>query len=93
MKILRYIRHIDEAAYNVFEKLTACSKSFIMGGLVGAVLLAVCAVITTVYIINNGYTVVLGDILFYFADRSAALPAIALFLCFISELSSGNRVG
>lgn len=90
MKILRYIRNIDEAAYNVFENLTACSKSLIMGGFIGSALLAVFAVTTTVYIILNGYTDMLGDIYDYFADRSAALPAIAAFFCIASELSSGN---
>ena len=82
---------MDAAAYNVFENLTACSKSLIMGGLVGGILVAVCAVITAIYIINTSYTLELGNIFESFLDRSAAIPAIALFFCFVSELTAGNR--
>lgn len=90
MKILRYIRHMDEAAYNVFENLTACSKSLILSGLVASVLVAVMALVAAIYIIFNGYTPMLSDIFGSFADRSAALPAVAMFACVISELSSKN---
>ena len=78
---------MDEAAYNVFEKMSACSKSLIMGGLIGSILVAVCSVITIVYIMFNGYTMELGDIVNSFIDRSAALPAISAFICLISEIS------
>lgn len=88
MKFKNFINRFDETAYNVFENMTACSKSLIMSGLIGGILIAVCAVITAIYIINTGYTLELGNIFELFLDRSAAIPAIALFFCFVSELTA-----
>jgi len=88
MKIKKFVRHMDDAAYNVFESMNACSKSLIMGGLIGAILVAVCAVVAAIYILCNGYTLESGVIFSYLVDRSAALPAIAVFICVISEFSS-----
>lgn len=90
MKILRYIRHMDEAAYNAFENLTVYSKSLIMGGLLGSALVAICSVIAVIYIMCNGYTMELGDIVNSFIDRSAALPAISVVFCFVCEIYSKN---
>lgn len=90
MRFFRIIKNTDEAAYNVFQNLTAWSKSLIMGGLVGAILVAVCSVVTSFYILYNGYTIELGDIFNSFIDRSAALPSIALFISLICEISSKN---
>ena len=87
MKIKKIINRVDEAAYDVFENMSACSKSLIMGGLIGGILVAICAVLTAVYIINTGYTLTLGNIFETFLDRSAAIPAIALFFCLVSELT------
>lgn len=90
MKVLRFIKNMDEAAYSVFENLTACSKSLIMGGLIGAVFVGVCAAVTAFYILCNGYTIGLGDIFNSFIDRSAALPAIALFISLVCEIALEN---
>lgn len=90
MKILRFFKHMDEAAYNVFEHMTALSKSMILGGLIGSVLVAACSVIAGIYILYSGYTIELGEIFDSLIDRSAALPAIAAFVCLVFELSSRN---
>ena len=89
-RIVNIVKRTDKVAVKYFNGFGACAKSFAISGMVSSVIIGICACCAAVYILVNGYSDSVNEIICFFIDRCAAIPAISLLGCLISEIMRGK---
>ncbi|MBQ8827725.1 MAG: hypothetical protein IJZ90_01105 [Clostridia bacterium] len=85
-RFVSFLKKADKTAFEFFSGCSAWTKSLIAAGMLSSIVVAVCAVCAAVYLMAGIYSETVNDIIDFCIDRSAALPAISMFFCIISEI-------